>query len=111
VRPGDLACAGSQALEFFDDLYADLAFLGSGGVHAQAGLTDYHLDEVDVRRVMLERAARSYALADASKLGTIAARRVCGLDRLAGLVTDAPPPPDLAEALALAGVDVVVGAP
>jgi len=109
VRPGDLACAGRQAVDFFDDLYADLAFLGSGGVHAQAGLTDYHLDEVDVRRVMVERAARSYVLADASKLGVIAARRVCALERLAGLITDAAPPPDLAEALALAGVDVVVG--
>ena len=42
VRHGDAACFGAQAEAFFADFYADKAFLGSGGVHAQAGLTDYH---------------------------------------------------------------------
>ena len=39
VRPGDAACSGAQAESFFAEFYADKAFLGSGGVHARAGLT------------------------------------------------------------------------
>src|SRR5438105_4986904 len=80
VRDGDLALSGSHARAFFADYYADRAFLGSGGVHPAAGLTDYHPDEVDTRRVVIEQAERSYVLADSSKLGAIAVRKVCDLD-------------------------------
>ena len=51
VRPGDAACYGAQADAFFAQVYADKAFLGSGGVHAEAGLTDYYPHEVAARRV------------------------------------------------------------
>lgn len=99
ARPGDVALAGAQTAAFFADYYADLAFLGSGGVHPQAGLTDFHSDEVDVRRIMLDHATRSYVLADATKLGVVAARHVCTLDRLSGLITDGTPDVQLADAL------------
>ncbi|WP_405144175.1 DeoR/GlpR family DNA-binding transcription regulator [Sphaerisporangium sp. NBC_01403] len=107
TRSGDLALAGGQTVAFFADYYADLAFLGSGGVHPAAGLTDYHSDEVDVRRVMLDHSTRCYAIADATKLGVIAARHVCPLDRLTGLISDGTPDEGLAEALATAGVRLV----
>jgi len=47
---------------------------GSGGVHAQAGLTDYHPPEWP-RRTIIAHAAASYVLADSSKLGAIAVHR------------------------------------
>ena len=50
VRSGDAACYGAQADAFFAQVYADKAFLGSGGVHAQAGLTDYYPHEVAADR-------------------------------------------------------------
>ena len=79
VRHGDAACYGAQAEAFFADFYADKAFLGSGGVHAQAGLTDYHPPEVTTRRTIIAHAAASYVLADSTKLGAIAVHRVCPL--------------------------------
>src|SRR4029077_5830590 len=42
IRPGDGACSGAHAEAFFAEFYADRAFLGSGGVHPEAGLTDYY---------------------------------------------------------------------
>lgn len=107
VRGGDLACSNAHAVAFFADLRADLAFLGSGGVDATAGLTDFHLDEVATRRVMLANSACSYVLVDSSKLGRVAPHRVCGLDALAGLVTDARPAPPLALAVKRAGGVIV----
>ena len=77
---GDAACYGAQADAFFAEVYADKAFLGSGGVHAEAGLTDYYPHEVATRRVIIAHAAASYVLADSSKLGTVAVHRVCALD-------------------------------
>jgi len=88
VRAGDGACAGAHAEAFFDEFYADRAFLGSGGVHPEAGLTDFYPAEVAVRRTIISHTAASYVLADSSKLGEIAVHRVCPLDRLTAVLTD-----------------------
>lgn len=88
VRPGDGACAGAHAEAFFAEFYADRAFLGSGGLHPEAGLTDYYPAEVIVRRTIIAHTAMTYVLADSSKLGVIAVHRVCPLDRLTAVLTD-----------------------
>jgi DeoR/GlpR family transcriptional regulator of sugar metabolism len=103
VRPGDAACFGSHAEAFFAEFYADKAFLGSGGVHAQAGLTDYHPPEVVTRRTIIAHSAASYVLADSSKLGAIAVHRVCPLSRLTAVLTDPQAGDEVAESLAAAG--------
>ncbi|WP_019634946.1 DeoR/GlpR family DNA-binding transcription regulator [Actinomadura atramentaria] len=109
VRAGDLACSGAQAVAFFADLHADVAFLGSGGLDAATGLTDFHLDEVATRRVILGTALRSYVLADSGKFGRVAPHRVCGFDAFDGLVTEGPVPPDLARAVERADGVIVTG--
>ena len=89
VRAGDAACYGAPADAFFAQVYADKAFLGSGGVHAEAGLTDYYPHEVAARRVMIAHAGASYVLADSSKLGKVAVHRVCALTQVTAIVTNA----------------------
>jgi len=88
VRAGDAACSGAHAEAFFAEFYADKAFLGSGGVHPEAGLTDYYPPEVVIRRTIIAHTAASYVLADSSKLGTIAVHRVCALDQITAVVSD-----------------------
>jgi DeoR/GlpR family transcriptional regulator of sugar metabolism len=107
VRPGDAACYGAQAEAFFADFYADKAFLGSGGVHAQAGLTDYHPPEVATRRTIIAHAAASYVLADSSKLGAIAVHRVCPLDTITAVLTDQEASAEAVDALTAAGCTVI----
>ncbi len=83
------------------------AFLGSGGVHAQAGLTDYHPPEVATRRTIIAHAAASYVLADSSKLGTIAVHRVCPLSRVTAVLTDPDADAEVTKALTSAGCTVI----
>jgi DeoR family transcriptional regulator, fructose operon transcriptional repressor len=110
VRPGDAACFGAQAESFFAEFYADKAFLGSGGVHVRAGLTDYHPPEVITRRTIITQSAASYVLADSSKLGAIAVHRVCPLSRVTAVITDYQASPEVIEALTEAGCTVHQGA-
>ena len=107
VRHGDGACSGAHAEAFFAEFYADKAFLGSGGVHPEAGLTDYYPSEVVVRRTIIGHTAACYVLADSSKLGTIAVHRVCPLDRVTAVLTDDQGESSAHEALADAGVTVL----
>ncbi len=103
VRAGDLALSNSVTVGFFLDLHADIAFLGSGGVDVAAGLTDFHLDEVATRRVLIANSTTSYVLADHSKLGLVAPHRVCGLESIDGVITDGPVQPELLTAIERAG--------
>ena len=88
VRAGDLACFGPVSESFFRDYFADKAFMGSGGVDARMGLTDYYPDEIASRRVILQHAAQRYVLADFSKLGQVAFGKVCDLGALSAVITD-----------------------
>jgi DeoR family fructose operon transcriptional repressor len=92
VRPGDLACSGTETIDFFRDLHAEIAFLGSGAISPTVGLTDYHRDEVPTKRVIIANAEQVLVLADSSKFGRSAPYRVCDLSDLDGIVTDAPFP-------------------
>lgn len=107
LRAGDLACSNAQAVRFFADLRADVAFLGSGGVDAVEGLTDFHLDEVATRRIILANTVRSYVLADSAKFGRVAPHRVCGLDAIDGVITDTRPSAALESAVERAGGVIV----
>ncbi len=107
VRPGDGACSGAHAEAFFAEFYADRAFLGSGGVHPEAGLTDYYPAEVVARRTIIAHTAKSYVLADSSKLGVIAVRRVCGLDQITAVLTDDAENAAAGEALAAQDVTLM----
>jgi DeoR family transcriptional regulator, fructose operon transcriptional repressor len=111
VRSGDAACYGAQAEAFFAEFYADKAFLGSGGVHPRAGLTDYHPPEVVTRRTIIAHSAASYVLADSSKLGAVAVHRVCPLSRVTAVLTDYQASPEVTEALAEASVTILKGSP
>lgn len=108
LRAGDLALSNATALAFFSDLHADVAFLGSGGVDADAGLTDFYLDEVAVRQTMLKNSSRAYVLADSSKFGRVARFTVGGFSELAGVITEAEPPPQLRDAITRSGGEVVL---
>ena len=107
VRHGDAACSGAHAEAFFSEFYADKAFLGSGGVHAEAGLTDYYPAEVVTRRTIIEHSAVPYVLADSTKLGAIGLHRVCPLDRIAAVLHWPATHAEVVEAAHLVPDDVV----
>lgn len=108
VRPEDLACSGQETEEFIGGFFADVAFLCAGGVHPQAGITDFFPREIAVRRHMLQRSTARYVLADSTKLGRVALRRVCELNAVTAVITDSDAPPDLLETIAARGIAVMV---
>lgn len=108
LRPGDLALSGPETVRFFQGYYADQVFLGSGGISESAGLTDYHLDEVAIRKILIERAAKRYVLADSAKIGHIAVARVCGLGSLTAVITDDGVDAEAAASLRDAGTGVLI---
>ena len=108
MRGGDMALSGHHAQRFVADFYVDKAILGSGGVHAAAGLTDYYPAEVALRQIVLAHAAETYVLADATTVGHVALCKVCDLRDVTAVVTDSRVTQASIEELESAGATVLV---
>jgi DeoR family transcriptional regulator, fructose operon transcriptional repressor len=92
-------------------LRCDLAIISVGAVTAEAGYSTSNINEAIMMGEMISRASRVAILADSSKFGVPLFAQVADLDRADYLVTDAAPPPELAAALAEAGVRVMIAEP
>lgn len=108
VRLGEMSTYGPDTLAFVGEFHAAVAVIGSGGVHPETGLTDYSVEDIALKRLMIERASRSYIVATGDKLGMQAKRFVCSLHDVDGVITDLGAPAAVVEALRAQGVDVLV---
>jgi DeoR/GlpR family transcriptional regulator of sugar metabolism len=98
---------GAAAVEAAQAVNADLFFLGVTGVHAEAGLTTGDADEAAMKRALSRRAADTYVLGSAEKIGAASPFTVVGLADVAGIITDAPAGDPTLERLARDGVAIV----
>jgi DeoR family glycerol-3-phosphate regulon repressor len=110
VRVAEGSVCGPIALRQLRDYWLEKAFIGVAGLDA-TGIFDYSLDDAQVKRGFMERAAEAIVLCDASKFGHRSLVAVSGFEGIAALVTDASPPPDLQAALSAHQVRVVVAGP
>ncbi|MCA2214018.1 DeoR/GlpR family DNA-binding transcription regulator [Jidongwangia harbinensis] len=102
-----MVTCGAAAVEAAQAVHADLFLLGVTGVHPDAGLTTGDADEAAMKRALARRAADTYVLASAEKIGAASRFAVLPLDAVAGVVTDAPAGDEAVQRLAGSGVMIV----
>ena len=102
-----LVTCGAAAVEAAQGVTADLFLLGVTGVHHEAGLTTGDADEAAMKRALARRAADTYVLASAEKIGAASRFAVLPLGDVTALVTDADPASPAVRDLAAAGVQLV----
>lgn len=108
VRPGELSLVGQMSERAFTELRCDTLFLGVGGIDATAGVTEFNLDDAFVKRAACTHARRCVALADASKIGTVAFAQVCAADAVDVLVTDTEADEHALAPLRALGMEVLI---
>ena len=91
VRPGELVVTGDLAEVAFERLRFDTFVLGCCGLSERDGVTTHVPADARIKRAAIASSRRTILVGDASKLGEVAFGRVCGLDALERLVTDASP--------------------
>jgi DeoR/GlpR family transcriptional regulator of sugar metabolism len=89
LDPRALVATGATTIRAYEDITADILFLGVWAIDAEHGLSGGYREESEVRRTMLERARTVVGLADATKLNTIAPFRYAPATALTHLATDA----------------------
>jgi DeoR family transcriptional regulator, fructose operon transcriptional repressor len=108
VRGLTQAAVGQSTVEAARRIRPDIAFLGTNGIHAAFGLSTPDPEEAAVKAAFVQSARRIVVLADSSKLDAETLVQFATLKDLDTLITDTKPSQALADALAEAGVEVVV---
>lgn len=91
-----------------DQMHMDLAFMGTIGVSAAAGLTTTDPGEAFTKEQALSRAARAVLLADSSKFGKTSFVRFGTVRSLSTVISDKRLPSAERKAFQRAGVDVTL---
>ncbi|MDH3668751.1 MAG: DeoR/GlpR family DNA-binding transcription regulator [Paracoccaceae bacterium] len=100
------AAFGRSACNFIAGFNVRHAVISIAAVSVQSGLMDYHLDEAEFARIVLERGERRTVLTDSTKFENTALVRVAGFDQVDLLITDRMPSPAISSALTEAGTRV-----
>lgn len=107
LRHGEHSMVGALTVQAVEQFHLDSCVLGAGGVEANAGLTEFHVEDAAVKRAVVARSERVIVAADASKVGVVAFTTVCLAQRLTTVVTDADPDAPASIALTDLGVELV----
>ena len=100
------ATVGSDTVDAYRRVRADLCVLGVASLHPEVGLGVFYHEDAEVKRAMVAAAAEVIVVAASDKLGTSAPFLVGPLSLVNGLVTDACAPDDAVRAYSEAGLRV-----
>lgn len=110
VRAGETSMYGAGAIAQLRRMRVDIAFLGVAGLSPTAELTDFNLDDAEVKRVMIETARRKVVLADHTKLDQQRFAHVANINEIDEVITDPKADPETLATLRSAGIKITVAA-
>lgn len=99
---------GSIAHEMLSNFHIQKAFLGAWGLTLSEGLTDTNLQEVELKRCIVDRSREVIGVLDGRKFGQIGLASFATIDKLTHIVTDNSAPPEQIDALREKGIQVLV---
>lgn len=92
IDPKQQSVSGRLTEQMLNEFNIDKAFISAGGVSIQNGVSNYHLNESLVSRIMVDVSKQIILLADHSKLGVDTFCKVCPLEKVDMIVCDQPFP-------------------
>lgn len=108
LRKRELSIVGPIAAQLITQFHFDKYFMGTAGVSAIAGFTDFGLEDIEVKKAFIACSSQIIALADHTKLGRRSLAHICPLGAVNRLITDSSAEPAQIEPLRLAGLQVQI---
>lgn len=88
LRNIEMATSGILAIETVKKFSVDKSIVGCSGISRTGWITDFHLEECQIRKAMIDISKIAIVAADHSKIGIEAFAKVTGLKEIDTLVTD-----------------------
>ena len=108
IRPRELSMIGPIPENVYQDLHVDKAFIGIGGISLEDGLTEYNIEDTQIKRMLIRSAREKIVVADGSKFGVTTFASVAPLIAVDKVVTDKSAPMDIVEQVRERGVEVIL---
>ena len=108
VRGTALSAVGSDAEHMLENFNSSKLFIGVDGIDIEYGLSTTNLLEANLNRVLIRSAQKTIVLCDSSKFGRRGFSRICEIDNVDQIITDAGIPPHTLEALQQRGIEVTI---
>lgn len=107
LRANALSTVGPLACRTLGEFNYEKVFVSGNAVDSVQGLTDTNSQEIETKCTMLRHAATRIVLADSSKLGKRAFQRCWPVEQIDILVTDSGASPEMTQAFAERGIQVL----
>jgi DeoR/GlpR family transcriptional regulator of sugar metabolism len=88
VNSGEPSLIGDLAVSAINKFYVDKLFLGVGGIDFIAGLTEYNLDDAQIKKVLIQKAKDIILVTDSTKFNRIAFAFIAPINAVNRIVTD-----------------------
>ncbi|HIG28262.1 MAG TPA: DeoR/GlpR transcriptional regulator [Verrucomicrobiales bacterium] len=98
---------GPAAVRAMEEMHADIAIMSAAGITSE-GITNSHGLLIDIQHAMIRAAGKVVFCIDHTKFNRKSLNRLCGLDEVHTLITDAQAPAKLIAQIKQAGVNVQV---
>ena len=108
LRSHDGGAFGHEAIRFVRQFSVRYAVLSAAAIDEENGFMLFDMQEAEFSREIMRAAENTIIAADAAKFGRHAPIRLAAPEEIDTLITDAPPPPDIAAMLAEASVRTVI---
>ncbi|MGY3052026.1 DeoR family transcriptional regulator of aga operon [Pedobacter sp. UYEF25] len=108
LRHSSSSVTGSYAEQMLGDFFCNKLFLSVDGIDLEFGLTTTNAMEAQLNKKMVKSAQRTIVLADSSKFGRKGFGRICGIEEIDHIITDAGVSTQIVKHLETAGVKVTV---
>lgn len=88
VRPRELSMVGTIPEYVYQKYHVDKVFLGIGGISVENGLTEFNMEDAQIKQVLLNSARTKIVVADSSKFGVTTFSSVGALSSVDKIITD-----------------------
>ena len=108
VYKKSLSVRGDYAAEGLNNVSCSKLFIGCDGIDTETGITCATVEEAKLTNNMMAAATQTVVLADSSKFGRRGFGKICKLEDIDIIITDAGIPEAIQEEIEEAGVQIII---
>lgn len=108
IHHSSASAAGAFGERLLEDISCGLLFMGVDGIEPEFGLSITNLAEASLDKKMISVAQQVVVMADSTKFGRRGIGRICGLDQVDYIITDAGAPMESIRQLEEKGVKTII---
>jgi len=108
MRKSSASVVGPEAENFLNELSCNKLFMGIDGLDIDFGLTTSNIGEAHLNQVMMRAAQKIIILADSSKFGKRGFGKICNLNQVHQIITDANAHANTVQMIREKGIEVTL---